>query len=159
MVKKFRRGFIFKKDILDINGEQAIIETDKHIYSVRFENSRFEFFKIRGSFPAKYYIGDNKYCFKRPFSIKYIESKDVLYKIAWKRPYYIIMDGDVEVAKFMINTRNYGDVSLACTNPKYDRISSELALAISLKKVEHQTFINIVWFLFSMYIIIVNFII
>lgn len=154
MVKKFRRGFIFKKDILEINGEQSIIETNKQIYSVRFENYRFEFFKIRGSFPSKYFIGNNKYCFKRPYSIKYIESNDVLYKIVKKRPYHIIMDGDVEVAKFMSNTRNYGDISLACINPKYDRICSELALAISLKKVENQTFINLVWFLLLMYYII-----
>lgn len=153
MVKKFRRGFIFKKDILEINGEQSIIETNKQIYSVRFENNRFEFFKIKGSFPAKYYIGKNKYCFKRPYSIKYIESRGTTYKVIWKRPYYVILDGDHEVAKFIVNTRNYGDVSLACVDPKYDRICHELALVISLKKVDNQTFINQVTFALLMYYI------
>lgn len=146
MIKKYRKGFIFKKDILYIDGQEAVIETDRQVHTARFPTYRLEFFRIRGSFPAKYYIDKNKYCFKRPYSISKIESNGILYQVKWRKPYYRIYVGDQEIASIMVNTRNYGDISLACTDLKYKRICRELALAISLKKVDNQTFINQLWF-------------
>ncbi len=142
MIKKYRKGLIFKKDILHIDGQEAIIETNRQIYSARFPNYRLEFFKVRGSFPAKYYIDTTKYCFKRPISIGKIESRGVIYKIKWKKPFYRIYVEDKEIAAIMVNTRNYGDISLACVDPKYKQVCREIALAISLKKVDNQTFVN-----------------
>lgn len=143
MVKKYRRGFIIKKDILQINGQEAQIEVHKNIYSARFPTYRLEFFKIRGSFPPKYFIGNNKYSMKWPYLITTIKSNDTTFKLKWKRPYYrIYVDGE-EIASMMVNTRAYGDVTLACTNLEYQQACKDLALVVSLRNVENKSAQNL----------------
>ncbi len=143
MIKKYRRGFIFKKDMFHVNGHEAQIEIDKNVYSVRFHNYRLEFFKINFRFTQKNFIGKNKYCMKWPYLITTIESNGVIYKLKWKRPYYrVYVDGE-EIASMMVNTRAYGDVSMACTNPAYYKQCTELALVVSLRNVENKSTQNL----------------
>lgn len=154
MIRKYRKGLIFKQDFLEIDGHKAEIETSHQIHSAAFSNRRLEFFKVRSSFPASYYVGRNRYTFKHYYSINTIESRGVVYQIKWRKPYYQIWVEDQEIATLLINTRNCGDVSLACTDYHYRQICHELALAISLKKVDNQTLIYQIVFITMILLVI-----
>lgn len=119
------------------------IAINKNIYAANFPDYSLEFFRIRGSFPPKYFIGNTKYSMKWPYLITTIRSNGVTYKLKWKRPYYRIYVEGEEIAQMMVNTRAYGDITLACTNIEYNHICKELALVVSLRNVENKSAKNL----------------
>lgn len=152
IIKKYRAGNFFKKDYIELNGQQAEIEHHRQIFSTRLANQHIEFFKVKSLLPRKYFIGQHKYRFKGLYFIKHVESKGVTYTIKYTKPYWRVYVDNQEVGCFLFNQRNIGDITMVATNHEYNRELSELAIAISLKLVDNKSTKN--WLSFGVILLI-----